>query len=47
MLLTLIVMCLAADSEAKVVDKGPLFVDGDYIFMTVFIREALIIEDNT
>ena len=35
-----------AESKAKVVYKEPLFVEEDYSFKTVFIREAMI-EENT
>ena len=35
----------AAESEAKMVYKEPLFVDEHQFFMTVFIREAPI-EEN-
>ena len=36
-----------AESEAKVVYKESLFVDEHLFFMTVFIREALIVENTT
>ena len=36
----------AAESEAKVVNEEPLFVDENYISMTIFIPEAPI-EGNT
>ena len=39
-------MCPAAESDAKVVYKEPLFFDEHKLFMTVFIREAPI-EENT
>ena len=35
----------AAESEAKVVYREPIFVDEHKFFMTVFIREALM-EEN-
>ena len=39
-------MYSASESEAKVVEKEPLFVDEDYLFMTAFILKAPI-EQNT